>query len=269
VLVFLDESFRPHLRSGHEFGVLAGIAIPEDQFHRVQRDVFQVRRPYHDLVLKPEDEIKGRELLGKATFKSLERKGFSYQWNLAQELLQYAHKQSFKVFGVVCFRQQMKSFVCGDEFGLDATFRDLFERIDLYMKQTFPQRFAKLIFDDRDHRTNEANARAITNFFTLSNVGLGYDSILKVPLFASSQGHNYGLQLADLVTTVIAMRFQGEQRINPLWQTVHRMLVTQVVGSKKYSSLRVMRDHPAGAKKKDPAAFQPMTGANPPSTEPS
>jgi hypothetical protein len=93
VLVFLDESFRPHKRTRDKFGVLAGITIPEDLFHRVQLDVFNVRQPYHGKVLGPEDELKGRELLGAATFKALEMTGVSYQWNLATELLQYAVRQ--------------------------------------------------------------------------------------------------------------------------------------------------------------------------------
>lgn len=265
MLVFLDESFRPHRKTGVRFGVLAGIAIPEDRFHVIQRDIYNVRTPYHGKVLGPEDEIKGKELLGTATFKVLERKGYSYQWNLADEPLQYASRQGLKVFGVVCFRPTLHSFVCGDERRLDATFRDLFERIDLYMKRTFPGKFAKLVFDNRDNRTNEANARAITNFFVRSSIGLGYDSILRVPLFAASQGHNYGLQLADLITTVIALRFQGEERIMPLWRIVQRMLDKQTVGALSISSLRVMR--PSAHRKRDPAATEPMAGANPPSTE--
>lgn len=223
MLIFLDESFRSHRRSGKRFGVLAGVAIPEDRFHIVQRDIYNVRQPYHGTVLRADQEIKGRELLGSATFKTLEKRKYSYQWNLATELLQYSLRQNLKVFGVVCFRPGLHSFVCGDENRLDSTFRDLFDRIDTYMKRTFPGRFAKLVFDNRDNRTNEANARAITNFFVRSSVGLGYDSIVRVPFFAASQGHNYGLQLADLITTVVALRFQGEDRIHPLEQGVQNV----------------------------------------------
>lgn len=267
MLVFLDESFRTHRRTSQRFGVLSGVAIPEDQFHRFQRDLFDVRRPYHDSVLREEHEIKGKELLGSATFRVIEKKGFSYHWNLAQEVLQYAWRQQFRVFGVVCFRPGLHTFVCGDEAKLDQTFRDLLDRIDLFMKRSFPGRFAKLIFDNRDNRTNEANARAITNFFVKSSIGTGYDSILRVPLFAASQGHNYGLQLADLVTTVIALRFQGERRVQSLWQIVHRMLDVRTVGSLRQSSLRVMRHGPPGRKERDSAALGPMAETKPSSTE--
>jgi hypothetical protein len=244
MFVFLDETFRTHLNTRTRFGALCGIAIPEDLFHSVQADVFAVRRPYHGTVLGEDDEIHGADLLNGTTFKVLERKGFSYHWNLAEELLLFARRQRLRVFSVVCFRSDLHSFVCGDDRNLDVTFRYLFERIDLYMKREFPRRFAKLVFDNRDHRTHEKNARAITNFFVRSSIGLGYDSIVRVPFFAVSQGHNYGLQLADLIATVIGLRFQGEKRILPLWRIVHDMLVMQQVGGQWQSSLKILRSHP-------------------------
>lgn len=245
MLLFVDETFRTHKKSNTRFGAMCGVAIPEDLFHSIQTDIFALRRPYHGKVLDENDEIHGQLLLNGTTFKMRERQGYSYHWNLAEELLLFARKRKLKVFGVVCFRSDLHSFVCGNDTNLDITFRYLFERIDLYMKRDFPGRFAKLIFDNRDHRTHEQNAKAITNFFVRSTVGLGYDSILRVPFFAVSQGHNYGLQLADLITTVIGLRFQGEPRIQRLWNIIHDMMVMQQVGSQMQSSLKVMREAPS------------------------
>jgi len=244
MLVFLDESFRQHERTRKHFGVLAGVAIPEDTFHHFQRELFSVRTPYHGKVLKEESELHGNELLNNMTLRVRKEKGYSLQWNLAEDVLNYACHRGIRVFGVVCFRNGLRSFVCDDQMRLDVTFRYLFERIDVYMKQTFPKRIAKLIFDNRDHQTHEKNAKAITNFLGRSREGLGYDSILRVPFFAVSQGHNYGLQLADLVTTVIALSFQGRREYQPLWQTVQRMLNITNVGVQKQSSLKVMREQP-------------------------
>jgi hypothetical protein len=109
------------------------------------------------------------------------------------------------------------------------------------MKLAFPGRMAKLIFDNRDHQTHKANARAITNFFIRSTVGLGYDNILRVPFFAVSEGHNYGVQLADLVTTTIALRFQGWREYDPLFRIVQQMLYHSTVGGQVQTSLKVMR----------------------------
>lgn len=244
MLVFLDESFRTHKKTGRLFGVLAGVAIPEETFHAFQRDFFMVRRPYHGIVLGEDAEIKGNELLRKATLKAKREHGSSAHWSLAEDILSFARSRRIKVFGVVCFRAGLHSFVCGDDAAMDVTFRYLFERIDTYMKREFPDRIAKLVFDNRDHRTHERNARAITNFFVRSTVGLGYDSILRVPLFAVSQGHNYGLQLADLVTTAIAAYFQGWHEFQPFWKTVKQMFYSVRVGEQWQTSLKVMRDRP-------------------------
>ena len=67
MLIFLDESFRDHSRTGRKFGVLGGVAIPEDTFHTFQRDMFGVRKPYHGDVLGPDDEVHGNLLLRTAT----------------------------------------------------------------------------------------------------------------------------------------------------------------------------------------------------------
>jgi hypothetical protein len=247
VLVFLDESFREHKKTRRPFGVLAGVAIPEDAFHTFQHDFFTVRRPYHGTVLKEDDEIKGGELLNRATLKRIQLRGNSAHWSLAEDLLGFARSRRIKVFGVVCFRYGLKTFVCGDETKLDVTYRYLFERIDTYMKREFPRRVAKLVFDNRSHQTNEKNARAITNFFLRSKIGPGFDNILRVPFFAVSQGHNYGLQLADLVTTTIAVCFQGWYQYKPLWRIVQQMLYRVNIGGQDQTSLKVMRDQPRAA----------------------
>lgn len=244
MLVFLDESFRTNRNTGSPFGVLAGVAIPEDVFHAFQRDFFDVRRPYHDKIIKSDDEIKGKELLGNTTLKIIARGGHSAQWSLAEDLIGFSRSRHIKVFGVVCFRTGLHSFVCADEKALDPTYRYLFERIDGYMKREFPTRLAKLVFDNRDHQTNEQNARAIANFFVRHRLGLGYDSILRVPLFAVSQGHSYGLQLADLETTVIASYFQGRREVTPLFRIIRSMLYAIDIGGQTQTSLKVMRNIP-------------------------
>lgn len=245
MLIFLDESIRKHVRTGADFGVLSGIAIPEDTFHIFQRDIFDVRRPYHGVVLGENDELHGQLLLNKATLKKIKLTGSSDHWNLVENILKKIRATKVKVFGVVCFRAGLQSFICNDETKLDIPYRYLFERIDYYVKREFPTRRAKLIFDNRDHRTNEKNAKSITNFFVKSAIGTGYDSILRVPFFAVSQGHNYGLQVADLVTTVIAQFFQGNREYEPLWEIVKDMLYEIPLGGQVINSLKVIRQKPA------------------------
>lgn len=224
--------------------MLAGLAVPEAVLPALQAGVYAVRRPYHEDgigVLKADDELDGSELLREITFRSLRTRGFSYQWNLAGESIDYCRKSGFRVFGVVCFDDVLRTFACENQHRLDRTFQYLFERIDRYVKREHPGRRVKLVFDDRHHSTNEKNARAITNFLVKSPVGQEYDSILPYPLFSVSQAHNYGLQLADLITTVIAMKFQGREEIQPLWDQVRSMLYRFDDGSHRWTSLKLLR----------------------------
>jgi len=241
MFVFLDESFRRHKSTRQPFGVLCGVAVPDAAVRSLQAGVFAVRRPYHDDVLKPEHELRGKELLGGATRRSLEQRGFSYHYNLVQELLGFARSSRFAVFAVVCFDPAFHTFACQDELLIDKTFQCLFSRVDRYAKREQPGELVKLIFDDRDVQTNRKNAKAITNYLVRSPVGQKYDSILPYPLFAVSQGHNYGLQLADVITTVIALRFEGEVWTEELWRMVSSMLYRFSEGQRKWTSMKVLR----------------------------
>jgi hypothetical protein len=62
-----------------------------------------------------------------------------------------------------------------------------------------------------------------------------------------SQGHNYGLQLADLVTTAIALKFQGFHEFDHHWNIVKQMLYTAEIAGRKQTSLKVMRETPGEA----------------------
>lgn len=116
------------------------------------------------------------------------------------------------VFGVVCFDQSLRDLRCHDPIRLEPSYRALFERIDMFMRAKFSARRAKLVFDDVDHGTNAERAASITNFFNRTNVGRGYDTIIRTPFFAVSQAQNIGLQLADVVTTICGTRFRDDRK---------------------------------------------------------
>ncbi len=254
MLVFLDETFRKHKRTGNGFSVISGVAIPEDTFGGFQRDWYGLVKPYYGAVLKEGHDVHGHDLLTATTLRIVASGGHSGHWSLAEDILNYAYRRRIRAFGVVCFQDEYQSLVCADEDRLDKTYRRLFERIDVYMREKFPKRYAKLVFDDRGHSTNSRNGRAATNFLSKSTVGSGYDTIIRTPFFGVSQANNYGLQMADLVTTVLGLRFQGSDAVYPLWRKVHSMLYRFQVGERRFSSLHLMRN------KNDSAAVKPMAG---------
>lgn len=222
MLLFLDESFRK--RGDVPVGVLAGIAIPEDQLTRVAKDVFQLKWQHLGEAFARDGEMKGKDLLKRYAFRLEEQGTPSKNLALARDLLNYVIQKRLHVFGCVCFQDRLHEFKCQDVTALDKTFRFLFERIDMFMKIRHPGEMAALVFDDRDHGTNLRNATAITNFFLRSPHGLALDSVLDTPFFAISQAQNVGLQLADFVTTLIAMRFEGREEVKGMYGDLQKVV---------------------------------------------
>ena len=243
MLVFFDESFRksrsPHKKS---FGVLAGIAIPEKELHRVSTDVFALKLKHFGHAFASEKEIKGKDLLKNRVFEHLLKGDKRPNLYFAEDLLQYFESKKLFVFGCVCFEQNIRSFKCLDVRALDITFRYIFERVDMFMKIEHPTRLAKLVFDDRDYGTNHPNSMAMTNFFIRSPHGLAMDLILKTPFFAISQAQNIGLQLADFVTTIIGLRFESCPHIQPYFDSLKRCIYAYTDNSgRRITGVKLLR----------------------------
>ncbi len=242
MLIFIDETFRRSDR-GHELGAICGIGIPEDVFGNVSSDLFTMKWNSFGEEFAKEAELKGKILLKRKHFEKPDLPNARASISFVDDLLRYLARQKLVVFGVVCFDHRFRSFRCDDPHRLDVTYRSLFERIDGYMRNEFPKRRAKLVFDDVDYQSNKARAESITNFFNRTTVGRGYDTIIRTPFFAVSQSHNIGLQLADLVTTICGMRFQGHREVRPLFRLLKEGLIYRFsLGSMRVSTLRVIKD---------------------------
>ncbi len=241
MLVFIDETFRKSHR-GHELGAICGIGIPEDLFGKVVADVFSMKWNSLGEQFAKEGELKGSQLLKNRNFSRPDLPTSKADLCFVEDLVRYINRQKLVTFGVVCFDARFRSFRCDDPHRLDVTYRALFERIDGYMRNELPSRRAKLVFDDVDYGTNKARAESITNFFNRTNVGRGYDTIIRTPFFAVSQSQNVGLQLADVVTTIYGIRFQGRREISPLFNELRKSLYRFTLGTVSVSTLRVFKD---------------------------
>ncbi|MDQ6940166.1 MAG: DUF3800 domain-containing protein [Verrucomicrobiota bacterium] len=243
MLIFFDETFRDSLsRQGTSFGALCGIAIAEKDLHRIATDVFQLKLKHFGSEFARDGEIKGKELLKNYVFRIQQNGGVSKNLRFATDLLHYLKAKHLTVFGCICFEKKLQKFRCEDMSAMDVSFRFLFQRIDMFMKIKYPERLAKLVFDDRDYGINQKNAHAITNFFQRSSLGLSFTSIIQTPFFAISQSQNVGLQLADFVTTIIGLRFASHPEIHPFWHLLRDTFFSYQAGPNFWvNSIKVMR----------------------------
>jgi len=240
MLFFFDETFRESVR-GHRLSALCGIAIPEDLLSQITTDVYMMKYSSFGEQFAKERELKAKTLFKPRSFHNQRAGKGSPYLTFVLDMLRYIKRQKIVTFGVVCFDVEMITFSCNDPYDLDRTYKALFEQIDGYMSREFPNRKAKLVFDDVGYGANNSRATAITNFFNRTSVGRGYDTIIRTPFFAISQAHNVGLQLADMMTGIVGMRFQGKREIMPYWRLLHDMLYTYTLGSRRYTSLRVFK----------------------------
>lgn len=243
MLIFFDESFRESLEyDNRSLGALCGVGIPEKQLSRVANDVYQLKLKHMGADFARDEEIKGKDLFKNYVF-NLRAKGItSRNLALGSDLLDYIHGKRLPVFGCICFEKGFQKFQVDNVTALDKTFYFLFERIDMWMKINHPNDKALLVFDDRDYGINQKNAEAITNFLQRSSAGLAMDSILQTPFFAISQSQNVGLQLADLVTTIIGLRFASHRPIEPYFTKLRQCIpYYQTSEGHKTSCLKVLR----------------------------
>jgi hypothetical protein len=260
MLIFLDESFRSRSSAPDRlpFGALCGLGIPETDINRVSHEIFRLKMKHLGENYAREKEMKGTDLLKNFAFKMRANYGHSKNLALVADLVRYIKKAKLPVFGTVCFETGGNEFKCTDVTALHRAFSHLFERIDMCMRIRDSHEMAQVVFDDRDHGTNSRNATTITNFFRRSKVGRKLDRIIDAPLFGISQSQNVGLQLADLVTTIIAMRFEE----HPNGREFYKLLEPAIFHWEEpkgvhHSGLRVIGD-PANEtrfKKKAPAGL--------------
>jgi hypothetical protein len=239
--VFIDESFRENGSTGRRVGVLGALCVPDDQVATLQQLVYAVRRPYHDVVLGEHQELKAKQLLSRSTRRAVERDGVSVKWSLAEDLVNRCMHAGFSVAGVVSFDDGENTFLCHDEHSLDRTLHRLIQRLGQIAQARTPDEQVLLVFDDRGHRTNKRNAMAITNYLVKSKPGRR-SPIVPYPVFAVSEAHNYPLQVADLVTAIIAMHYNGDAWIEPLWRVVRAMTHRSRRGVRTWTSIAVLRE---------------------------
>lgn len=228
MLIFLDETFRTRTdKNGNEipFGALCGVGIPIDSYSRIANAIFKLKLETMGKEYAESKEMKGKKLLKTRTFRLMEANPDTPQKNIqfVTDIIGVLHRNKLPVFGCVCYDQQHRDFTCENDALLDITFKSLCERINMYMKREHKEKKAIIVFDNRDIGTDERNARAVTNFLVRSSSGRAMrSSILEIPMFAISQANNVGLQLADLITTIIGIYASGEQGITDVYNLLHR-----------------------------------------------
>lgn len=211
MLIFIDESWQNNENDlERKVGVLAAVAIRSNDFNEYSRQIWNYKIKH--LGSRCGDvEIKGKEIFKKYLLR-MEWKGIkSHQLDLARDIFKYAGEHGAKAFASIVLDEKEVDLSCADVKQLDRPFFFLFERINYFMQENYPDLTASLVFDDRGTTQNERISQSVSNFFHLSHTGKSFDRIIKVPLFAISS-ENVGIQIADMIGHLIGRRETGDEK---------------------------------------------------------
>lgn len=211
MLFFCDESWKDN-SDGKKVGTLAALAIPEDAYNDLEDRVFSLAEKYWGFENARNREVKGKELLSNYEYRRESSGGISMKLTFARELLEELRHRKLRVFATVVYAEKEVDLLCEASEQLERPYRFLMERIHGYLLDLGGPT-GKITFDDRGITQNCHVAEAYRNFLTRSKQGRALSSLIRTPFFAYSR-HSTGLQLADLICTVIN-RFHTERAASP------------------------------------------------------
>lgn len=209
MLFFIDESWQHTTDKRYRVGILSAIPLNSKDYNDISVEVFNLRRRRLG-PRRANEELKGYRIFKKYFFR-MEKKGITNNHlNLARDVFSLCDNRRIKIFASVTHSKKEVDLACANAEQLERPFFFLFERINQFMNEYFPDLIAKIIFDDRGRNINQRISKSVSNFFHKSQVGRSFDRILKAPFFAISS-ENVGIQIADLVGHIIGRRFTGDR----------------------------------------------------------
>jgi len=219
MLIFCDESWKEN-EDGKKVGTLAAIAIEQSDYNDICDRVFLLAQKYWGADNARLREIKGKQLLQAYEFRR--RDVVSMKLAFARELLEEVRRRQIKIFASVVFDDRDVELLCESPDRLDRPYSYLMERIHEYLIELGGDRTAIFTFDDRGLKVNANVGEAYRNFLNRSKTGRSYNTLIRTPFFAYSH-HSVGIQLADLICTVIN-RFYTIRRKHPQIQLYYHIV---------------------------------------------
>lgn len=214
---FIDESW--HESKTEHVGVLAAVVCSWSTHEKLSHEMFRLRRKYFGEAHARDQtrELKGRELLSKASFKHVVAHNFSKNLTIAREILEFAHDQNIRISAGAFYGDKQPPLLSSNPKLLAPPFRELCVR--LWSHLAAPGH-AHIVFDQR-LGAQEGISIAMHNYLA----GLtAPHRLLPLPLVAVSN-ICAGLQLADIVAYIIGRHSAGDDNFRSWYKLVSRLQI--------------------------------------------
>ena len=191
MLVFIDESGKPHPHDATLKPVLCCVCIKESDIREITQKVYALKNRYFG----SNDEIKSTELISRRTIKNNVKKNIGF----VNDFVDIACSYDIKVFSIIMKRPTEAMTISPNH--LPKQYHLLLKRVE-YFCENYGHDKAMLIFDNVNPTEDARVALGINNFLYKSSLGRQFDRILEMPLFVNSS-ITPAIQIADFFAGII------------------------------------------------------------------
>lgn len=191
MLVFVDESGKPHPNDATLKPVLCCVCIKEENIREITQRVYALKNRYFG----SNDEIKSTDLISRRTIKNNVKKNI----NFVNDFVDIACGYDIRVFSIIMKRPATPMIISPDH--LPKQYHLLLKRVE-YFCENHNYDKAMLIFDNVNPAEDARVAQGISNFLYKSKLGRQFDRILEMPLFVNSS-ITPAIQIADFFAGII------------------------------------------------------------------
>ena len=201
MLVFVDESGKPHPNDATLKPILCCVCIKEDDIRDLTKKIFALKGN----IFGTNDEIKSTTLISRRTIRKDVKKNIDF----VNQFVDIACGYDIKVFAVIMNRPSVPQVISPDV--LPKQYHLLLKRVE-YLCENHNYSKATLVFDNVSPHDDEIIALGIANFLFKSKLGKQFNKILEMPLFVNSS-ITPAIQVADFFAGII--RHYNNSIVNP------------------------------------------------------
>jgi len=197
MLVFIDESGKPHPNDSTKNPVLCGVCINEYDIRDISRSIYRLKLR----LFGKDTEIKSTSLIRRRIFT----KNMTINKQYVDEFVRIACSYDIKVFAIIMDKPDTPVIL--NESLLPKHYKLLIKRAE-YFCENYNHEKAILVFDEVPGN-DLIVAKCITKFLYKSKLGKKFDRILEMPLFVSSEV-TPAIQIADIFAGIIRHYYENE-----------------------------------------------------------
>jgi hypothetical protein len=206
MLIYIDESGKPHANDPHDYAVLGAITIHPCHQREFCNQVFNYKKRYWgvDDPVGERFELKGRLLLN--------RKGVQNSKNikLVRNILKLCKRYRVTTFASIHPRPSPQNQEVMTVEYITRWYIVLLESINDFMLEMEPEHRAMIVFDEYTREHDALRARAFSNFLFRSDTGKRLGCIGDTAFFADSTV-TPGLEVVDIITYCIGRHYCGNR----------------------------------------------------------